>query len=125
MTPIFAALSSARCRRLVRDVSACVRSACAMLVPNRSVCTSMATSARTSSTFVRAAKFLNASMRVLPARISVVIRRSSDGELRVRDLELDARFQDRLVEAASGLDADNHQVERVGQAVLDLQLLLR
>ena len=48
-----------------------------MLVPNLSVCTSMATSDRTSSTPVRAAKFLNASRRGLPARVSVVIRRSS------------------------------------------------
>ena len=33
-TPIFPAFSSAVCRRLVLDVSACVRSACERLVPN-------------------------------------------------------------------------------------------
>ena len=53
LTPTLAARSSARWRRLVRDVDACVRSAWAMLVPNRSVCVSIVTSARTSSTCVR------------------------------------------------------------------------
>src|SRR5688572_32721357 len=38
--------------------------------PNLSVCTSMATSDRTSSTLVRDAKFLKASSRGFPARIS-------------------------------------------------------
>ena len=77
LTPIFAARSSARCRRFVRDTSACVRSACDTLVPNLSVWTSMATSARTSSTPVRAARFLNASSRGLPARVSVINMRNS------------------------------------------------
>ena len=36
-TPIFCAASSARCRRFDRETSAWVRSACPMLVPNRSV----------------------------------------------------------------------------------------
>ena len=48
-----------------------------MLVPNRSVWTSIATSDRTSSTLVRSAKFLNASMRGLPARVSAEIISSS------------------------------------------------
>src|SRR5688572_5059641 len=43
-TPIFAARSSAFWRRLVRLTSACVRSACATLVPKRSVCMSIDTS---------------------------------------------------------------------------------
>src|SRR5947207_8075357 len=36
-TPVLAAASSARCRRLVRTVSECTRSDCATLVPNLSV----------------------------------------------------------------------------------------
>ena len=43
-TPVFAAASSARWRRLVRSVSECTRSDCATLVPNLSVWTSIATS---------------------------------------------------------------------------------
>ena len=44
LTPVLAAASSARWRRLVRSVSECTRSDCATLVPNLSVCTSIATS---------------------------------------------------------------------------------
>ena len=44
LTPVFAAASSARCRRFVQTVSECTRSDCATLVPNLSVCTSIATS---------------------------------------------------------------------------------
>ena len=109
---------------LLREVAAWVRSACAMLVPKRSVCTSMATSARTSSTRVRAAKFLKASIRGLPARISVVIMLQFGSERRMGDLQLVAGFQDGLVEPAAGLDADDHQVQRVRQAVFDPPLVL-
>src|SRR5262245_6879220 len=73
LTESFAAFSSARWRRLIRDSSACVRSAWATLVPKRSVWTSIATSARTSSTIVRFAKFFSASTRGLPARVSVLM----------------------------------------------------
>ena len=48
-----------------------------MLVPNRSVWISIAVKARTSSTLVREAKFLNASSLGLPLRISVVTSLSS------------------------------------------------
>ena len=41
LTPVFAAASSARWRRLVRSVSEWTRSDCATLVPNLSVCTSI------------------------------------------------------------------------------------
>ena len=109
---------------LLRDVAAWVRSACAMLVPKRSVCTSIATSARTSSTRVRAAKFLNASMRGLPARTSVVIVRSSDARSGCEISQLLAGLQDGLIETAAGLDADDDQVERVRQPVLDPLLAL-
>src|SRR4029079_10909198 len=77
LTPVFAAASSARCRRLVRSTSEWTRSDCATLVPNLSVCTSIATSDTTSSTPVRSARFFSASWRPLPARRSRVIRRSS------------------------------------------------
>src|SRR5439155_1256482 len=69
-TPVLAAASSARWRRLVLSVSECTRSDCATLVPNLSVCTSIATSELTSSTPVRSARFFSASTRFLPARSS-------------------------------------------------------
>src|SRR5205085_9806100 len=53
---LLAAASSARWRRLVRMVSECTRSACATLVPNLSVCTSMMTSEEMSSSAVRFAR---------------------------------------------------------------------
>ena len=79
---------------------------------------------RTSSTFVRSAKFLNASIRGLPARISVVMIRSSSDERRVRHGQLLGRLHDGLIEAHAGLDADDQQVERIGQAVCDQLLSL-
>ena len=121
-TPSLAARSSARCRRTVRPVSACVRSACAMLVPKRSVWISIATRARTSSTLVRSAKLRNASMRGLPARISLVTCCSSSASAGCDERQLLARLQHRLIERQAGLDADDDQIERVGQAVADLLL---
>src|SRR5208282_2703773 len=50
---VFAACSSARCRRSVRRESECTRRAWATLVPKRSVCTRVATRARISLTPVR------------------------------------------------------------------------
>ena len=50
-------------------------------------------------------------------------RSSSDRSGWAND-ELVAHAQDRLIEAQAGLDADDHQVERVGQAELDLVLAL-
>ena len=63
LTPVFAAASSARCRRLVRSVSEWTRSDCATLVPNLSVCTSIVTSDVMSSSCVRLARLCNASLR--------------------------------------------------------------
>ena len=63
-------------------------------------------------------------MRGLPARISVVIVRSSDASVRMRDRQLLAGFQDPLVETAARLDADDDQIERVGKPVLDRPLAL-
>ena len=40
----------------------------------------------------------------------------------MRERQLVADAQDRLIEAQAGLDADDHQVERVGQRELDLVL---
>ena len=76
-TPVFAAASSARCRRLVRSVSEKTLSEAATLVPNLSVCTSMATKAFRSSTPVRAARFRKASGRAVPASSSRLTRRRS------------------------------------------------
>src|SRR5207249_1112460 len=68
LTPVFAAASSARWRRLVRSVSEYTRSDWATLVPNLSVWISIATSEMTSSTPVRSPRFLNASTRFIPPR---------------------------------------------------------
>ena len=43
----------------------------------------------------------------------------------VGDLELFRALEDRLVEARPGFEADDQQVERIGQAVLDLLLARR
>ena len=64
-------------RRLVRETSACVRSACPMLVPKRSVWIRIATSLRTSFSPVRSEKLWSASARRMPARISRFTRLSS------------------------------------------------
>src|SRR5688572_11476569 len=76
-TPVFAAASSARWRRLVRSVSEYTRSDWATLVPNLSVWISMVTSDWRSSTPVRSARLRSASERGLPARSSRLISRSS------------------------------------------------
>src|SRR5205085_3833794 len=68
LTPVLAAASSARWRRLVRSVSEWTRSDWATLVPNLSVWISIATSEMTSSTPVRSPRFLNASTRFIPPR---------------------------------------------------------
>ena len=80
---VFAAASSARCRRLVRMVSACTRSAWAIEVPNRSVWISMATSDLTSSSPVRSPRFRSASSRAVPARISRFTRLSCSPSTRL------------------------------------------
>ena len=67
---VLAAASSARCRRLVRMVSAWIRSAWATEVPNRSVWISMPVSDAMSARPVRSARFRSASSRAVPARIS-------------------------------------------------------
>ncbi len=77
LTPVLAAASSARWRRLVRSVCEWTRSDCATLVPNLSVCTSIVTSEMMSSTPVRSARLRSASGRGLPARSSRLISRSS------------------------------------------------
>src|SRR5204862_8172899 len=76
-TPVLAAASSARCRRLVRSVSEWTRSERATLVPNLSVWISIAASDERSSTPVRSARLRSASPRPLPARSSRLISRSS------------------------------------------------
>src|SRR4029079_3544685 len=77
LTPVFAAASSARCRRLVRSTAECTRSDCATLVPNLSVWISIAASDVKSSTPVRSARLRSASDRALPARISRLTSRNS------------------------------------------------
>src|ERR1700730_640436 len=114
LTPIFPAFSSALCRRLTLEVSAWVRNACAMLVPNRSVWISIADNARTSSTFVRAAKFLNASSRGFAGRGFCRDEPQLFRQRWVRDLELIARLDDGLVDARPRLDAHDQQVQRIG-----------
>src|SRR5262245_57703919 len=76
-TPVLAAASSARWRRLVRSVSEWTRSERATLVPNLSVWISIAASDDRSSTPVRSARLRSASERPLPARSSRLISRSS------------------------------------------------
>ena len=122
-TPVFAAASSARCRRLVRSVSECTRSDCATLVPNLSVCTSIATSDDDVVDAGAVGRGCAAPRtRALPARSSRLISRSSSAQIGVREGQLLADALNRLVEAEAGLDADDQQVERVGQAETDAVL---
>ena len=53
--------------------------------------------------------------RALPARSSRLISRSSSRQLGMRERQLVADALNRLVEAEAGFDADDQQVERVGQ----------
>ena len=84
---VLAAASSARCRRSVRKESECTRRACAMLVPKRSVCTRVVTSARISSTPVREIKLCSASTRGLPGP-----------HLQVHQVQFAAQFRMRVAE---------------------------
>src|SRR3954468_6514409 len=99
LTPVFAAASSARCRRLVRTVSECTRSDCATLVPNLSVCTSIATSDTMSSTPVRSARLRSAPPPPLAGPQLEVDQPQLLGQFRVREIELGADPLNRLVEA--------------------------
>ena len=117
----FLARSSARCMRRMRMASACTRSALATLVPKRSVCTSSATSELTSSTPVRVGEPAQGVGRLLPARVSAVTRPNSAESTGLARRTPRTRAQAR-VDRVAGLDADDHQVERVGQRPLDLAL---
>ena len=103
-TPVFAAASSARWRRLVRTVSECTRSDCATLVPNLSVCTSIATS---DDDVVDAGALgeIAAALRTraLPARSSRLISRSSSDRSGCANVELVADALNRLIEAEARL----------------------
>ena len=116
-TDALAAISSAACWRLMRSVSAWMRSAWAMLVPKRSAWISIAAS--DCSAGVAGA---------LPEVLQRVGARQADARFHVGDAELaaDRRVGERQllpdalhggVDGEAGLDADDHQVERVGQAV--------
>ena len=118
-TPVFAAASSARWRRFVRSVSEYTRSDCATLVPNLSVWISIVTSELRSSTPVRSARLRSASERALPARSSRLISFSSSAEIGIRESELGADAGHGLIEAEAGFDADDEQVERVGERQAD------
>ena len=75
---------------------------------------SIVTSELRSSTPVRSARLRSASARALPARSSRLTSfSSSTGPGRQRQLGADAH--ERLVEAETGFDADDEQVEGVGQ----------
>ena len=64
-------------------------------------------------------------MRGLPARISVVTKRSSWASGRMTDIQFVAGFDDRLVEAGSRLHADNEKIEGIRKPVRDGLLALR
>jgi len=119
LTPSFWARSSARLTPLVRDTSAWTRKACAMLVPNRSVWTSIDTSDRTSSTFVPVGEVLEGLEARLAGPDLGVDQAQLVGQGGVRDLQFLGRLEDRLVETKPRLDAHDQQVEGVGQAVHD------
>ena len=121
-TPVLAAASSARWRRLVRSVSEWTRSDRATLVPNLSVWISMAASDDRSSTPVRSARLRSASARALPARSSRLISRSSSDSSGCANASSSPTRWMRLVEAQAGLDAHHQQVERVGQRQADAVL---
>ena len=119
---VLAAASSARWRRLVRSVSACTRSACAIEVPKRSVWISMATSDLMSCRPVARPGCGAPLPAAVPARIS----RFTSAELLAQDradpVDLFRDPHQRLVEPESRLDADHQQIERVRQRPLHLLL---
>ena len=125
MTPTLLARSSASWRRFVRDVAACVRSACAMLVPKRSVCVSIATSARTSSSWTRRARFAKRFESRLAGPDLAGQRPKLLRELGQCDLQLLAGAHDGLIEARSRLDAHHNQIKSVRQPILNGLLIAR
>ena len=77
------------------------------------------TSELRSSTPVRSARLRSASARGLPARSSRLIRRSSSDRSGYGERQLLADALQRLVEAEARFDADDQQVERVGERQAD------
>ena len=88
-------------------------------MPNLSVWISIVTSELRSSTPVRSARLRSASERGLPARSSRLISRSSSDSSGYANCELGADALQRLVEAEARLDADDQQVEHVGERQAD------
>ena len=58
----------------------------------------------------------HASMRGLPARCSKLIWMKFLRDLRLAQRQLLSGAQQRLIDAQAGIDANHHQVERIGQA---------
>ena len=121
---VFAAASSARCRRRVRRESEWTRRDCARLVPSFSVWISMATSDFTSSTPVRSDSARSASCRGFPATISRLTTSNSSLKAGTGKLEFLRDLHEGGVQPEPRLDADDQEVQRVGEGIRDLLLAL-
>src|SRR5689334_8642635 len=97
--------------------SECTRKACATLVPKRSVWISTATSARTSFTPVRSASLSGTHLQ--PNQIQLA------GQVHVRMADVVADTLERLIESKARFDADDGEIERIGQTPADTQLAFR
>ena len=121
---VFAALSSACCRRRVRRESEWTRRDCARLVPSFSVWISIATRDLTSSTPVLSESARNASCRGFPATISRLTMSNSSLNAGLESWNSSVIFTKAAFSPEARLDADDQQVQPVREGVRDLLLAL-